>query len=179
MATKMKLMRSASNGYYYAYFKRGKYISLQTKNLTIAEFLFENLVKESNKWHMKELKEVLAIQRNMIYVTHFFLCTGLGYSELASLSWPDITLDRDMIHINNGENIRMSIPITPEQWRLIKEEMGMKDRGPVFPFLQSADYVSKLSTDAARKAGGNKKPNSILHSYIERCVMTGSSYGTA
>lgn len=83
----------------------------------------------------------------------FALCTGLRISDLRSLVWADINLDRMQIELQQGKTKRaVFIPIKDEAWAIIQVGHSCSPESLVFPLLSA----SKANTNQYLKAWGEK-----------------------
>jgi integrase len=132
-------------------------------------------VSGAERWALKALSERWRARRDFARMFDFYLYTGLRPAELVRLTWQDIKLGLNVIHVRKTKTKQeRNVAMHPALGRLV-EEMGARDLGPVFPRWRTEGTVSRLFKEVRRAAGVDerKKLKSTRHSFATHAIKAG------
>lgn len=145
-------------------------------DLQPAYFTRENFTKLLDVMEDDELKELV----------YFALFTGMRVSEIVNLTWPDVDLERRVVHVRNTTAFHTkskrnrTVPMNDYVWQMLMAKSVVNSQEYVFhrggrPFLSG--YVSHAFKKCLRKAGLSEELHfhSLRHTFASWLAQDGAS----
>lgn len=110
----------------------------------------------------------------------FLYYAGLRLDEVRNISWSDIDLDRETIHLKTAKGDKERVVFLHKKLIETLSMLGMKDAGPIFISQRDGKYnkrtIQQIIKSASRKAGIKKNvtPHTLRHSFATHLLESGA-----
>jgi len=130
----------------------------------------------------EEINRMIESTNNLKHkiVIMFLYYAGLRLDEVRNISWSDIDIDRETIHLKTAKGDRERVVFLHKRLIDTLSMLGMKDIGPIFVSQRDGKYnkrtIQQIIKSASRKAGIKKNvtPHTLRHSFATHLLEGGA-----
>jgi site-specific recombinase XerD len=161
------------------------------------KFFHENVLNEDFKEKIplarKSLKLPLVLSRDEVsrmvdstsnlkhkLVIMFLYYAGLRLDEVRNITWSDINIDRETIHLKTAKGDKQRVIFLHKRLIDTLRILGLQNKGPIFISQRDGKYnkrtIQQIIKSASKKAGIKKNvtPHTLRHSFATHLLESGA-----